>query len=122
MQILTFVDDFSRKIFVYFLKSKNEVSLRFKEFQNFAEKQSGRVIKILQFDNGKEYVNHELEKYLKEEGTHHQLTIPYMPEQNGIAERTNRIIVKRARCLIQDAKYDKRLWAEAVNCAVYLKK
>ncbi|XP_039313822.1 uncharacterized protein LOC105196674 isoform X3 [Solenopsis invicta] len=54
-------------------------------------------------------------------GIKHQLIVPYTPEQNGVAERTNRTIVEKARCMMQDADSNEKMWAEAVNTAVYLK-
>ena len=35
--MLTFIDDFSRKIFPYFLKRKSEVHVTFREFKAFVE-------------------------------------------------------------------------------------
>lgn len=51
-------------------------------------------------DNGREYVNHSFRAFLKEKGIKHQTTVPYNPEQNGVAERTNRTIVERARSML----------------------
>lgn len=42
------------------------------------------------------------------------------PQQNGVAERINRTLVKRGRCLLIDAELEKRFWAEAVNMAAYV--
>lgn len=42
---LTFIDDFSRKTFIYFLKSKKEVRDKFIEFNVWAKNQFGRSIK-----------------------------------------------------------------------------
>jgi hypothetical protein len=55
--ILTFIDDFSHFTWVFFLKNKNLVFEKFKEFWAFAEKQCGRPIKCLRSENGGEYVN-----------------------------------------------------------------
>lgn len=44
----------------------------------------------------------------------------FTPEQKGVAERYNRTIVEKARCMIFDANLDLNFWAEAVNTAVYL--
>lgn len=61
--LLTFVDDYSRKVFVYFIKTKNEVYYsKFIEFKVFIEKQTGKSIKNLRSDNGGEYVNQAFEK------------------------------------------------------------
>lgn len=118
---LLFVDDYSRMCFVYFLKEKNEVFKYFREFKTQVENQQSQKIKILRSDNGGEFCSVEMENYLKRHGIIHQKTVAYTPEQNGLSERYNRSIVEKARCLLYDASFDKRLWAEAVNTAVYLK-
>jgi len=53
--ILSFIDDFSRKCFLYFLKTKDEVFSKFKEFKAEVELETGLQIKILRSDNGGEY-------------------------------------------------------------------
>jgi hypothetical protein len=52
---LTFIDDYSRKTWIYFLKAKSEVFTWFQEFRALVENQSGKNIKVLQSDNGGEY-------------------------------------------------------------------
>jgi transposase InsO family protein len=51
------------------------------------ETQSGKKIKVLQTDNGGEYVNHEIHNVSHEEGIQLQNTVPYTPQQNGVAEQ-----------------------------------
>lgn len=62
--ILTFIDDFSRKIFTYFLNNKSQVFGKFKEFKNTTDEK----IKILRTDNGTEYMSNEFEKFPKNAG------------------------------------------------------
>ena len=71
-------------------------------------------------DNGTEYVNLRMMNFMKSNGILHQTSVPFNPEQNGMAERMNRTIVEKARCLLIDSCLGKRFWAEAVNTAVYL--
>jgi hypothetical protein len=52
---LTFIDDYSRKTWIYFLKATSEVFARFQEFRALVENQSGKRIKVLRSDNGGEY-------------------------------------------------------------------
>ena len=52
---LTFIDDFSRNVWVYFLKFKSDVFSIFKEFKAKVEKESGCSIKTLKTDQGGEY-------------------------------------------------------------------
>lgn len=89
LYLLTFIDDYSRKVFVYFLKNKSDVFETFVSFRNYIEKQTGEKIKILRSDNGGEYVSKEFEGYLNKHGIKHEMTIPHTPEQNGVAERMN---------------------------------
>lgn len=118
---LLFVDDYSRMSFVYFMKEKNEVFKYFREFKAMVENQKNDNIKILRTDNGGEFCSKAIEDFLKSFGIIHQKTNSYTPEQNGMAERNNRSIVEKARCLLFDANLDKSFWAEAVSTAVYLK-
>lgn len=67
-----------------------------------------------------EYINKTFIDYLSKEGIIHECTAPYTPEQNGRAERENRTIVESARSVLYARDVSLELWAEAVNCAVYL--
>jgi transposase InsO family protein len=52
---LTFIDDFSKKTFCYFLKNKSEYFIKFQEFKAFIESQIKNKIKVLRSDNGSEF-------------------------------------------------------------------
>lgn len=118
--ILTLIDDYSRYTVVKLLKRKDEVTGAVKDYINCMKTYFERDIKILRADNGREYVNKELQGFLKERGIKHQFTVAYTPQQNGVAERKNRSLVKMARCLLIDAKMDKKYWNKAVLWATYL--
>jgi transposase InsO family protein len=66
--VLIFVDDFSRFIWIFFLKQKTKVFQHLKDFKVLVETQSGKKIKILRTDNGGEYVNHEIQNLFHEAG------------------------------------------------------
>ena len=55
--MLTFIDDFTRKVWAYFLKYKSEVFQKFFHFKALVEKQSGFHIKFLRTDRGGEYIS-----------------------------------------------------------------
>ena len=61
-----------------------------------------------------------LKLFLQKSGIHHQLTVTYTPQQNGVSERKNRSVMNMSRCLLFEKEMPKQLWAEAVNTAVYL--
>ena len=109
---VTFIDDHSRKTWIYFLKSKKseEVLQRFQEFKALVENQTGRKIRVLRSDNGGEYTSKEFDGFCRQEGIMRQLAVPYTPEQNGVAERKNRSIVGAARAMLHDKSLPFFLW------------
>lgn len=119
--IITFIDDKSRWCEVRFLKQKSEASNAFRDFKAMVENQKERKIKCLQSDNGTEYLNKESEEYLKRHGILRRLTIPYNPEQNGVAERKNRTLLEMARCLLIQSNLPSCFWAEAILAANYIR-
>ena len=66
--LLTFIDDYNRKAWVYFLKQKSETFARFKEFKVLAENQSDQEIKVLRSDCGGEYDSKTFHDYCKQHG------------------------------------------------------
>lgn len=121
LYVLLFIDDFSRQIFPYFISSKTEVKDKFCHFQLLVERQTGAQIKTIRTDNGTEFVNREMSEYLVSKGIQHQTTVPYSPQQNGVAERTNRAIVEKARSMLAESSLPKAFWEDAFRTAVYLK-
>jgi len=103
---VTFIDDFSRKVWAFPLKSKDQVLSVFKQFQASVERETKKKIKCIRTDNGGEYIG-LFDAYCKEQGIRHQFTPPKTPQLNGIAKRMNRTIVERVRCLLSHAKLPK---------------
>ncbi|PPR84446.1 hypothetical protein GOBAR_AA36262 [Gossypium barbadense] len=118
--LLTFIDDYSRKVWVYFLKSKYEVLINFKQFKALIENQTGKKIKRFRTDNGLEFCSGEFNEFCKNEGIVRHRTVRRTPQQNGVAERMNRTLLERARCMRSNAGLGEEFWAEAVNTACYL--
>lgn len=54
---LIFIDDKTRKTFIYFLKAKDNIFNKFQDFKALVEKETGKCIKILRSDNSREYIN-----------------------------------------------------------------
>jgi transposase InsO family protein len=93
---VSFIHDYSRKTWVYLLKSKDEAFSKFKEFKALIENISKRKIKILRLDNGVEYTSKEFANFFKDAGIKRELTTPYNPQQNGVAERKNITIMEES--------------------------
>ncbi|KAH9291902.1 hypothetical protein KI387_042909 [Taxus chinensis] len=120
MFYVSFIDDFSRNTWVYFIQNKSEVFNKFKEFKALVENQTERKIKVLRSDNGGEYCSNAFEKFCKECGIERQKTTPYTPQQNGVAERMNKMLMDKCRSMLSGASLDRKFWAEAVATVCYL--
>ncbi|KAG8492957.1 hypothetical protein CXB51_012663 [Gossypium anomalum] len=118
--MLTFIDDFSRKVWAFFLKQKSDVFSAFKSWKIMIEKQTGKQIKYLRTDNGLEFCSDEFNRLCKSEGIVRHLTVRHTPQQNGVAERMNRTIMEKVRCMLSNANLPKSFWAEAASTACFL--
>ncbi|KAG8498939.1 hypothetical protein CXB51_005359 [Gossypium anomalum] len=118
--MLTFIDDFSRKVWAFFLKQKSDVFSAFKSWKIMIEKQTGKQIKYLHTDNGLEFCSDEFNRLCKSEGIVRHLTVRHTPQQNGVAERMNRTIMEKVRCMLSNSNLPKSFWAEAASTACFL--
>ena len=92
--LLTFIDDFSRKVWVYFLKQKSDVFVNFKQWKALIENQTGKKIKRLRTDNGMEFCGGEFDEFCKNEGIARHRTVRHTPQQNEVAERMNKTLLE----------------------------
>nr|GEX24969.1 putative ribonuclease H-like domain-containing protein [Tanacetum cinerariifolium] len=93
---LVVTDDYSRFTWVFFLATKDETSPILKTFIT------------------------GLENQLSLKGIKREFSIPRTHQQNGIAERKNRTLIKAARTMLADSLLSILFWAEAVNIACYV--
>ncbi|GAU22886.1 hypothetical protein TSUD_376970 [Trifolium subterraneum] len=117
---LTFMDEFTRHVRIYMIEKKSEVFTKFKKFKLQVERESECSIKKLRTDGGGEYVSNEFAKFCEQEGIIHEITAPYTPQHNGIAERKNRSIMNMARSMLKGKGMPNRFWAEAAATSVYI--
>lgn len=86
---VTFIDDYSRKVYVYFLKNKMDIKSVFARFKSEVENELEMKIKMLRSDNRKEYCNKDFSDFLAASDIKHQTSAPCTLEQNGLSEKTN---------------------------------
>ena len=134
---ISFIDDHSNWVTVYTMRKKSEALNRFIQFKQYAETHTNRKLvklhvhethgsdsammklKVLRSDNGGEYLSNKFKQYLDDNGIHHELSVTYTPQQNGVAERMNRTLLDLVRSMLYHKGIDKRFWAEALATAVY---
>jgi len=118
--LVSFIDDYSRRLWVFPIKKKSDVFPVFKEFKAQVELETGMKIKCLRSNNGGEYTDGDFIAFCKQEGVQRQFTVAYTPQQNGVAERMNRTLLERTRAMLQTAGLAKSFWAEAAKTACYV--
>ncbi|KAH9618858.1 hypothetical protein KSS87_009464, partial [Heliosperma pusillum] len=117
---LTFIDDYSRFGYVYLLSHRYEALDTFKRFVTEVENQLERKVKTLRTDRGREYLSDMFEGFCGEKGIRRQLTIPYTPQQNGVAERRNRTLLDMVRSMMAQANLPISYWGDALLTATYI--
>ncbi|XP_071695345.1 uncharacterized protein [Rutidosis leptorrhynchoides] len=95
---LLFIDDCTRMTWTYFLTNKSEVFDKFTTFSNMIQTQFQSKIQVLRSDNGGEFFNTQMKLLCEEKGIIHQATCPHTPQQKGVAERKNRILLEIKPC------------------------
>ncbi|GJW47481.1 retrovirus-related pol polyprotein from transposon TNT 1-94 [Tanacetum coccineum] len=117
--ILVIVDDYSRYTWTLFLRSKDETTKVSQDFLTMIQPNLQAQVISVRTDRGTKFLNKTLHAYFKEEGIEHQISTPRTPEQNGVVERWNRILVEVARMMLSAFKLPLSFWAEAVATACY---
>ena len=116
---LLFIDDYTRKFWVRFMKNKSESYQHFKEFYESEIKAKGYVLRQLRSDDAPEFTSTEFRDFCTIRGIMRRITPRYTPQQNAIAERGMRTIGEMARTLLAHSGLGKEWWAYAVKYAVY---
>jgi transposase InsO family protein len=104
---------------VFFLHDKTKVTACFKKFAKRVQNEFDVKIKKIRSDNGKEFVNTNIEEYYDEVGIKHEVSTTYTPQHNGVVERKNRTLITLARTMLDEYNALQDLWVEAANTACY---
>ncbi|CAM8905735.1 unnamed protein product [Rhodiola kirilowii] len=113
---ITFIDDCSRYCYVYLLHAKDEALDKFKVYKAEVELMHD-LIKRLRTDRGGEYYD---PVYFQMNGIIHETTALYTPQQNGVAERKNRILKEMVNSMLSYSCLSNGFWGEAMLTACYL--
>ncbi|GJV16484.1 putative ribonuclease H-like domain-containing protein [Tanacetum coccineum] len=103
---LDFEDDKTSEILKNFIK----------EIENLVNKK----VKIIRSDNRTEFKNKVMDDFCIEKGIKREYSVAMILQQNCVAERRNRTLIKAARTMLADSKLPITFWAEAVSTACYV--
>ena len=112
---VTFIDDLSTKMWLYFLPNKSQVLTVFQHFVQLMETSIGRTVQTLRTDNGGEYTSKAFVDFCSSKGISRELTPPYTPQCNGVAEHRNCSLLDITRRLLIDRALPGYHWREAVK-------
>ncbi|MBW0536480.1 hypothetical protein O181_076195 [Austropuccinia psidii MF-1] len=117
---LTVVDQSTSFKIVCLLKHKSEALKQFVIVKNYMENLHDRSLKKLVSDRGGEFLNNDFKLLAETQGFVHVFSPPDTPQHNGYAERANRTILEKTRCLLNSSGLPNYYWAESLNTAVFL--
>ncbi|GJY77124.1 retrovirus-related pol polyprotein from transposon TNT 1-94 [Tanacetum coccineum] len=115
MYILVIVNDYSRFMWVSFLRTKDEAPKAIIKCIKNIQVRLNATVPNVRTDNGTEYVNQTLREFYEDVGISHQTSVARTPQQNGVIERRNRTLVEAAHTMLIFSKASLFLWAEAIN-------
>ena len=115
---ITFIDDYSRYGHIYLISHKSEALRCFEAYLNEVENKLERF--TLRTDREREYLSEQFKELCSEKCIIRQLTMPFTPQQNGVAERRNRTLMDMVRSMMAQASLPISFWGDALLTAAYL--
>jgi hypothetical protein len=102
------------------LANKTQAAAAIMDLQSWAEGESGCKLKVLDTDRGGEFNSKPFVEYCDADGVLHQLIASYSPQQDGVIEWRNVMVVGAARSMLKAKGLPGWFWGEVVVTAVYL--
>lgn len=118
---ITFTDDAKQSTQLYLIQKKSEAFTACKQYEAWCHTQHNKAVKCLHSDPGGGYLSDAFKSHLADNGMEHKLTVHNTPEENGVAERLNGILLEKVRAMLHDSGLPRFLWGEAISHAVWLK-
>jgi len=119
--IITFIDEFSRKSWLFLIRSKSEapdIIINFlKQLNNII---GNYKIRYFKSDTGREYDNKKVKNFCKDNGIEKIYSPPYNPENNGLAERYNQTIISSTKTILFWTKLSDNFWDFAIQYSNYI--
>ena len=112
--IFFLIDNHSRYMWKILLKEKNDAFEKFKSFKIMVEHETKQSLKMFQTDRSGEFTSTEFNMFCEQSGIQRQLTAPYTPQHNGVAERQNRTSMETTRSFLKNMNIPNYMWGEAI--------
>jgi transposase InsO family protein len=116
----TIIDDYSHRVWPYFLRNKSDAFESFKTWKVMLEKQPERKLKVLRTDNGMKFCSSDFKSFYRKACIVGHHIVPHTPHQNGVAECMNKTIISKAHCMLSNSGLSRKFLAEAASIACHL--
>ncbi|GJS16006.1 retrovirus-related pol polyprotein from transposon TNT 1-94 [Tanacetum coccineum] len=113
------INDLAKNDLVHFLRSKDETPDVIKTFLKKFQVLLQALVITVRTDNGTKFKNQMLKEYFDDVGISHQTSSVKTPQQNGVVERRNQMLVEAARTMLIFSCAQLFLWADAIATACY---
>jgi len=117
---LLMIDNAMRYITIEFLKTKDQAAQRIMNYMTYLKAQ-GKSPCTIHANRGTEFINESLRSWCQSQGIELQVTAPYSPSQNSVAEQMNRMLVELVCAMLTATELLEFLWEPAVVHATYLR-
>ena len=99
---------------IYLLRTKDEALEMFIKYKSEVENQKNKRIKRLRTDRAGEYESNPFKEFCEQNGIIYEITPPYSPEPNGIAERKNKTLKEMMNVVLVSSGLSSNMWGEAI--------
>nr|KAE8919235.1 hypothetical protein PF009_g30454 [Phytophthora fragariae] len=109
------IDESTRYKWTYLLKEKSDAESHVKVLLNRLARQfPGKTVLRLRSDQGGEFSSNALSEFCDTLGIEQKFTNAYSPQENGIVERANGVVLPRLRAMLTATHLPNSLWGEAL--------
>ncbi|CAI7867445.1 unnamed protein product [Closterium sp. NIES-53] len=112
-------DRHTRFVWVMPVAKKSGVLREFQKWLVLVERQAKKSVLMLRSDQGGDFLGKEFTDFVDGKGIVHNLTCPYTPQQNGMAEREMRTAVESVRTMLLHMGVQHHWWHLALRQAVW---
>ncbi|CAI7882959.1 unnamed protein product [Closterium sp. NIES-53] len=121
LYFLLLKDRKTRFVWVRPVAKKSDVLLEFQKWLVLVERQTKKSVLQLRSDRGGEFLEKKFIDFVDGQGIVHDLTCPYTPQQNGMAEREMRTVVESMRTMLLHMGVQHHWWYLALRQAVWVR-
>ncbi|CAI7809772.1 unnamed protein product [Closterium sp. NIES-53] len=121
LYFLLLKDRHTRFVWVMPIARKSDVLREFKKWLVLVEWQTKKSVLMLRSDRGGEFLGKEFTEFVDGKGIVNDLTCPYTPQQNGMAEQEMRTTVESVRTMLLHMGVQHHWWHLALRQAVWVR-